>query len=79
VSPDSDVYVVAGRRAEILTLLANGFSTPAAAALLGLSEDTVKTHSRRIRHRLGVQTVAEVMRLVESGRVRIKLPTGASS
>jgi DNA-binding NarL/FixJ family response regulator len=43
------------RQREILQLLANGGSTAAAARDLGLSEETVKTHTRNALGRLGAR------------------------
>jgi DNA-binding NarL/FixJ family response regulator len=43
------------RQREILQLLANGGSTPVAARELGLSEETVKTHTKNALGRLGAR------------------------
>ena len=43
------------RQREILQLLANGESTTVAARELGLSEETVKTHTKNILARLGAR------------------------
>jgi two-component system NarL family response regulator len=43
------------RQRQILQLLANGGSTTAAARDLGLSEETVKTHTRNALARLGAR------------------------
>jgi len=44
------------RQREILQLLANGESTTVAARELGLSEETVKTHTKRVYQKLGVSS-----------------------
>ena len=55
------------RELDVLRLLAEGETTPAVAARLGLSESTVRTHAERMREKLGVSTrgglVAEGFRL----------------
>ena len=43
------------RQREILQLLANGGSTSAAARNLGLSEETIKTHTKNALGRLGAR------------------------
>ena len=43
------------RQREILQLLANGESTTVAARELGLSEETVKTHTKNVLARLGAR------------------------
>jgi two-component system nitrate/nitrite response regulator NarL len=45
---------LSGRELEILTLVAQGFSTPDIAAELHLSPATIKTHLNKIYDRLGV-------------------------
>jgi two-component system NarL family response regulator len=56
------------RQREILQLLADGGSTTAAARALGLSEETVKTHTRNVIGRLAARnrTHAVAMALRES-------------
>jgi len=55
------------REREVLQLLAEGETTSGAAARLGLSQSTVRTHTERMREKLGVSTraglVAEGFRL----------------
>ncbi|MCA9825445.1 MAG: response regulator transcription factor [Dehalococcoidia bacterium] len=48
-----------GREAEVLALLAKGATNAAIALELGISENTVKDHTRRIYAKLGVQNRAE--------------------
>ena len=43
------------RQREILQLLADGESTTVAARELGLSEETVKTHTKNVLARLGAR------------------------
>jgi PAS domain S-box-containing protein len=44
------------RQREVLTLLAEGASTPQIAATLGLAEETVRNHIRQLLRRLGVHS-----------------------
>lgn len=58
------------REREVLRWIAAGRRQADAAQLLGLSERTVENHLRRIRHRLGVSTTAEAIRVtVSSGEI----------
>ena len=58
----SDLFskILTNREQEILRTLASGFSNDEAAALLGISPETVKTHRRDIMGRLGVHSAAEL-------------------
>jgi DNA-binding NarL/FixJ family response regulator len=55
VPPSGSRGKLTKRQREILQLLANGGSTSAAARELGLSEETVKTHTRNALARLGAR------------------------
>jgi two-component system, NarL family, response regulator len=55
VPPKGSRGQLTGRQRQILQLLANGGSTTAAARDLGLSEETVKTHTRNALARLGAR------------------------
>lgn len=54
------------RERELLQLLARGRSIPYAAEELHLSEDTVKTYSKRLYSKLGVHSRQELLNLVEA-------------
>lgn len=51
------------REREILLLVLQGHSTPSAAALLGISEGTVKVHRHHAYARLGIASQAELFSL----------------
>lgn len=55
VPPSGSRGKLTGRQREILQLLANGGSTSLAARELGLSEETVKTHTKNALGRLGAR------------------------
>jgi two-component system, NarL family, response regulator NreC len=50
------------REREVFELLVRGFSNPRAAKELCISVKTVETHRTHIHHKLGVHSVAELMR-----------------
>lgn len=50
--------------AQVATLLANGFSLTEAAGKLGLTENSVRTYSKKIYAKTGVRRQAELVRLV---------------
>ena len=50
------------REREIIQVLAEGRSNKAAAALLGISVKTVETHRAAIMKKLGISSVAELVR-----------------
>ncbi len=52
------------RQIEVLALLARGYTIPAAASALYLSENTVRTHSKRIYAALGIHSKQELIELV---------------
>jgi len=55
VPPSGSRGKLTRRQREILQLLADGGSTVAAARELGLSEETVKTHTKNVLARLGAR------------------------
>ncbi len=55
VPPKGSRGQITSRQRQILQLIANGGSTTAAARDLGLSEETVKTHTRNALARLGAR------------------------
>jgi DNA-binding CsgD family transcriptional regulator len=53
------------REREVLALIATGRMNKQIAAELGAAEQTIKQHRGRVMRKLGVQSVAELVRLVE--------------
>jgi FixJ family two-component response regulator len=53
------------REAEVCALVACGLLNKRVAALIGTTEKTVKVHRGRVMHKLGVTSVAELVRLVD--------------
>jgi FixJ family two-component response regulator len=53
------------REAEVCALVASGRRNKQIAALIGTTEKTVKVHRARVMHKLGVQSIAELVRLVD--------------
>jgi len=62
------------REAEICALVASGRLNKQIAALIGTTEKTVKVHRARVMAKLGVTSVAELVRLVD--RVLSSTPPG---
>lgn len=54
------------REAEVAELAARGYSAPAIASTLFISENTVKVHMRHIYEKLNIHTKQELIRLVEA-------------
>jgi DNA-binding CsgD family transcriptional regulator len=52
------------RELEVLSLIAEGFSTREIARALWVTEETVKSHVRRMLHRLGARTRAHAVAIV---------------
>ncbi|GEM_PF-2026839 len=63
------------REREVLAMVAQGLSTPAIAALLKITNATVKTHIEHARGRLGARTRAEAVALALRSR---QLPSTAT-
>lgn len=57
------------RETEVLGLLARGRSLPYIAETLVLSENTVRSHARRIYNKLGVHSKQELLDLVQNGSI----------
>ncbi len=51
----------------VLALVVTGLLNKQIAAELGISEKTVKVHRGRVMHKMGVTSVAELVRLTERG------------
>jgi FixJ family two-component response regulator len=58
------------RESQVCTLVASGMLNKQIAAQLGASEKTIKVHRGRVMEKLGVGSVAELVRLVDSARER---------
>ena len=56
------LHQLSAREREIIGLVREGLSTRAMATRLALSELTVSTHRRNLMHKLGVHSVAELVR-----------------
>ena len=61
-----DIYRLSARETEVMELIARGYSVARIAELLVVSENTIRTHSRRIYTKLGVHKKQELMDLVAS-------------
>lgn len=57
------------RQQEVLRMYANGISTKAIAATLGISAKTVEFHKAEIMNKLGINTVAELTRFALAKRL----------
>jgi FixJ family two-component response regulator len=57
------------RELEVLTYVISGMLNKQIAAALGISEATIKVHRGRVTEKLGVYSVAELVRLAEIGGV----------
>lgn len=63
------------REIEVIKLLAWGQTTPKMALTLKISENTVKTHTRRIAKKIGIKSNQEIMRWAwHQGFSKIKNP-----
>ncbi len=56
------ISVLGGREREVLRLLARGMQSTEIAAKLGISTATVKSHRRNIKHKLDINSTAELTR-----------------
>ena len=59
------VQSLTDREREVLTYVVTGMLNKQIAAALGISEKTVKVHRGHVTEKLGVQSVAELVRLAE--------------
>lgn len=59
-------FGLSSRETEVAELLARGFTGPAIAEHLFISENTVRTHSRRIYSKLGIHKKQELLAMLES-------------
>ncbi|NUS59169.1 MAG: helix-turn-helix transcriptional regulator [Streptomycetaceae bacterium] len=76
----TDVYLTP-RESDVLTCLCHGLSNRQIGAALGLSEDTVKSHMRRLLSRLGARDRAHTIGLVLTGAVvpHVRTTTGSGA
>ncbi len=59
--PHAPLSALTPREAEILAYLSRSRSYDEIAALLSIDLETVRTHARRVRHKLGVRTSRELI------------------
>ena len=59
-------YGLSSRETEVAELIARGYTGPAIAEALFISENTMRTHNRRIYAKLGVHKKQELLRLLET-------------
>ncbi len=64
------------REHEIMTYVITGMLNKQIAGELGIAEDTVKIHRGRVMHKLGIVSVAELVRLCEKAGIRPGEPSG---
>ena len=64
------------REYEVLTFVITGLLNKQIARELGISEDTVKIHRGRVMQKLGVTSVAELVRLCQRADVAPAEPSG---
>ena len=60
-----ELYGLSSREAEVMELIARGHSGPAIADMLFISENTMRTHSKRIYAKLGIHKKQELLVLLE--------------
>lgn len=61
----SELYGLSSREAEVMELVARGHSGPAIAEMLFISENTMRTHSKRIYAKLGIHKKQELLALLD--------------
>ncbi|MBS5477536.1 MAG: hypothetical protein KHY83_02585 [Coriobacteriia bacterium] len=66
VAQASPAYDLTPREAEILALILQGADTPAMAARLGVSDNTVRTHKKRLYRKLDVHSKQDLLALMRS-------------
>lgn len=60
-SPARPIYRITAREREVLRLVADGYSTAEIGRALWITEDTVRTHIKRMLVRLGARTRAHAV------------------
>jgi FixJ family two-component response regulator len=63
------IKMLTPREHEVMTYVITGMLNKQIAAELGITEDTVKIHRGRMMHKLGVVSVAELVRLCEKAGI----------
>ena len=63
------VTALTAREREVMTYVITGALNKQIAADLGISEETVKVHRGRVMHKLGVVSVAELVRICEKAGI----------
>ena len=66
------------REAQVADLVVDGLSSPEIAQKLKLSRRTVEMHRARLMRRLGVESVAELTRVILAARALIPPPASAA-
>ena len=61
----SELYGLSSREAEVMELIVRGYSGPAIAEMLFISENTMRTHSKRIYAKLDIHKKQELLVLVD--------------
>lgn len=61
----AELYSLSSRETEVMELIARGHTGPAIADMLFISENTMRTHSKRIYAKLGIHKKQELLALVE--------------
>ena len=61
----SELYGLSSREAEVMELLVRGYSGPAIAEMLFISENTMRTHSKRIYAKLDIHKKQELLVLID--------------
>lgn len=59
-------FALSSRETEVMELIARGYSGPAIAEMLFISENTMRTHNKRIYVKLDVHKKRELLELIES-------------
>ena len=60
-----ELYGLSSREAEVMELIVRGNTGPAIAEMLFISENTMRTHSKRIYAKMGAHKKQELVVLVE--------------
>ena len=68
----SALETLTARQTQVLTQIAEGYTTKQIALNLGVSPKTVETHRTQLMNRLGIFSVAELVRLaIREGLIEI--------
>jgi FixJ family two-component response regulator len=63
------------RQREVMTLVTDGLMNKQVAAKLGLSEISVKIHRGAVMRKMGVRSLADLVRIAEALRIKAETPT----